>query len=100
MLGHCPGKAKCDFKQMEMIAPDGRKYLAVDNWCQTIILGEQAYSLSKRLDELKQAGAHRFRMDFIHRPYTPEQIKQISAQVLSGEAVAATHEGNWSRGLQ
>jgi putative protease len=100
MLGHCPGKAKCDFKQMEMIAPDGRKYLAVDNWCQTIILGEQAYSLSKRVDELKQAGAHRFRMDFIHRPYTPEQIKQISAQVLSGEAVAATHEGNWSRGLQ
>ncbi len=100
MLGHCPGKSKCDFKQMEMIAPDGRKYLAVDNWCQTIILGEQAYSLSKRVDELKQAGAHRFRMDFIHRPYTPEQIKQISAQVLGGEPVAATHEGNWSRGLQ
>ncbi len=100
MLGHCPGKAKCDFKQMEMTAPDGRKYLAVDHWCQTVILGEQAYSLSRRIHELEQAGAHRFRMDFVHRTYSPDQISQICATVMAGDTVAATHEGNWTRGLQ
>lgn len=100
MLGHCPGKAKCDFKEMEMIAPDGRKYLAVDNWCQTIILSEKAYSLSERAHELQQIGAHRFRIDFIHRKYTPEQITQICEQAMNAQPVAATHEGNWTRGLQ
>lgn len=100
MLGHCPGKAKCDFTRMEMTAPDGRKYLAVDNWCQTIILGEQAYCLGSRIRELEKAGAHRFRLDFIHRVYTAGQISRICEQVMNAQTVPQTHEGNWTRGLQ
>ena len=100
MLGHCPGKAKCDFKQMEMTAPDGKRYLAVDRWCRSIILSEQAYSLSQRVRELEKLGAHRFRLDFIYRPYAPEQIQAICEQVMNAEAIPGTHEGNWQRGLQ
>lgn len=100
MLGHCPGKANCDFKEMEMTAPDGRKYLAVDNWCQTIILSEKAYSLSERVSELQEIGAHRFRIDFIHRNYAPEQIQSICEHAMNAKPIPATHEGNWHRGLQ
>ena len=100
MLGHCPGKANCDFKQMEMTAPDGKRYLAVDRWCRSIILSEQAYSLSQRVRELEKLGAHRFRLDFIYRPYTAQQIQAICEQVMNAESIAGTHEGNWQRGLQ
>lgn len=100
MLGHCPGKAKCDFKQMEMTGPDGNKYLAVDRWCRSIILNEQAYSLSQRVRELEKLGAHRFRLDFVYRNYKPEEIEQICELVMNAETVPKTHEGNWTRGLQ
>lgn len=100
MLGHCPGKAKCDFKQMEMTAPDGLKYLAVDRWCRSIILSEQAFSWSARVRELEKMGAHRFRLDFVNRNYEPQQIQQICEQVMNAQPVPATHEGNWARGLQ
>jgi putative protease len=100
MLGHCPGKAKCDFKQMEMTGPDGKKYLAVDRWCRSIILNNQAFSWSQRVRDLEKMGAHRFRLDFVYRSYTPEQIKLICEQVMNAETVASTHEGNWTRGLQ
>jgi putative protease len=100
MLGHCPGKAKCDFKQMEMTGPDGKKYLAVDRWCRSIILNDKAFSWGQRVRDLEKMGAHRFRLDFVYRNYTPEQIKLVCEQVMNSEAVASTHEGNWTRGLQ
>jgi len=100
MLGHCPGKAKCDFKQTELTGPDGKTYLAVDDWCRTIILNDEAYSLAQRIPDLERLGAHRFRLDFIHRPYSAEQIRLICAEVMNRKALAGTHEGNWSRGLQ
>lgn len=100
MLGHCPGRAKCGFRQMEMTGPDGHKYLAVDKHCQTIVLNSQAYSLGARLRELEQAGANRFRLDFVNRPYATAEIRQVCEQVMNATAVAGTHEGNWDRGLQ
>jgi len=100
MLGHCPGRAKCDFKQMEMTGPDGHKYLAVDKHCQTIILNSQAYSLGARLRELEEAGASRFRLDFINRPYSAAEIRNVCEQVMNAQTVPSTHEGNWVRGLQ
>ncbi|MCL4731613.1 MAG: U32 family peptidase [Planctomycetes bacterium] len=100
MLGHCPGRAKCTFHQMEMTAPDGHRYLAVDKHCQTIVLNTEAYCLSRRLRELEQAGALRFRLDFVNRGYTPDEIRRVCEQVMNAQPVAATHEGNWLRGLQ
>lgn len=100
MLGHCPGRAKCNFQQMEMTAPNGHKYLAVDKHCQTIVMNSQPYSLGARLRELEQAGASRFRLDFINRHFRPEEIRQVCEQVMNARAVPGTHEGNWSRGLQ
>lgn len=100
MLGHCPGRAKCTFKQMEMTAPNGHKYLAVDKHCQTIILNSETYSLGERLRELEEAGASRFRLDFINRPYTAQEIRQVCDKVMNAQPLAATHEGNWLRGLQ
>lgn len=100
MLGHCPGKADCNFKQMEMTGPDGKKYLAVDRWCRSIILNQQAFSWSQRVRALEKLGAHRFRLDFVYRPYTAEQIQQICEQVMNAQTVPQTHEGNWTRGLQ
>jgi len=100
MLGHCPGKAKCDFKQMEMTGPDGKRYLAVDRWCRSIILNDQAFAWGQRVRDLEKMGAHRFRLDFIYRTYTPEQIQKICEQVMNAQPVAQTHEGNWTRGLQ
>ncbi len=100
MLGHCPGRAKCGFTQMEMTAPNGHKYLAVDKHCQTIILNSQPYCLGNRLHELELAGAHRFRLDFINRPYTAAEIRDICARVMNRQSVPNSHEGNWSRGLQ
>lgn len=100
MLGHCPGRAKCTFKQMEMTGPDGHKYLAVDKHCQTLILNSEAYSLGARLRELEEAGASRFRLDFVNRPYSEQEIRRVCELVMNAQPVAATHDGNWQRGLQ
>jgi U32 family peptidase len=100
LLGHCPGKARCDFTSTELTAPDGNKYLAVDHWCRTIILNTQPFAWTHRVKELEAAGASRFRLDFIHRTYQPEEITNICQTALNQKPIPQTHEGNWQRGLQ
>jgi U32 family peptidase len=100
LLGHCPGKARCDFTSTELTAPDGNKYLAVDHWCRTIILNTRPFAWTHRVKELEAAGAGRFRLDFIHRNYNPEELNEICQTALNQKPIPETHEGNWQRGLQ
>ncbi|MCF6228434.1 MAG: U32 family peptidase, partial [Planctomycetes bacterium] len=100
MLGHCPGKADCDFVSTEITAPNGHKYLAVDKFCQTLILNSEPYSLSQHLRELEKMGAFRFRLCFQNREYSADEIKAVCEQVMNANQVKHTHHGNWERGLQ
>ncbi|MHC4841275.1 MAG: peptidase U32 family protein [Planctomycetota bacterium] len=100
MLGHCPGKADCDFTSSEITAPNGHKYVAVDKFCQTLVLNSEAYSLSQHLRELEKMGAFRFRLCFENREYTAEEIKSVCEQVMNAQTIPNTHHGNWDRGLQ
>ena len=100
MLGRCPGKADCDFVSTEITAPNGHKYLAVDKFCQTLILNSEPYCLSQHLRELEKMGAFRFRLCFQNREYQADEIKAVCEQVMNANQVKGTHHGNWERGLQ
>ncbi|MDC1141566.1 DUF3656 domain-containing protein [Planctomycetota bacterium] len=100
MLGHCPGKANCDFTSTEITAPNDHKYLAVDKFCQTLILNTEAYSLSEHLRELEKMGAFRFKLCFENREYQAAEIKAVCDHVMNAKAIEGTHHGNWERGLQ
>lgn len=99
MLGHCPGRAYCGFHEMTMKNSYGEEFLAVDHHCRTIIMGKEAYSIAHRQSELQKAGASRFRLDFIHRKFTGEEIRAICDAAMRSQPIAATNEGNWSRTL-
>lgn len=97
-LGRCPGRADCDFTETEITAPDGKTRTAVDDHCRSVIPGEEAFCWSEHLRELERMGAHRFRLDFIHRVYRREEIEQVCERVMNAQPVEDTHQGNWNPG--
>ena len=99
MLGHCPGRAYCGFHEMTMKNSYGEEFLAIDHHCRSIILGKEAFALTKRQVELQKAGASRFRIDLIHRKFSAAEIGLIVNNAMRGLALPMTNEGNWSRTL-
>ena len=77
LIGGCPGKANCQFESMEMVSSHGEKVTALDYHCRTIVLNQGPFSLSRRLKDLRGAGAVSLRADFIYRKYEPAEPEEL-----------------------
>lgn len=99
LIGGCPGKANCSFESMEMVSSHGERVTALDYHCRTIVLNQQPFCLSTRLDELAKAGAVSLRADFIYRTYEPSQVRDIWRRVRAGRAVPGGQAANFDRGV-
>lgn len=53
--------------------------------------------LAPHLEELRQAGARRFRVDLCWRPYEPEAARELLARLRACEPIAGSAPGNWTR---
>jgi U32 family peptidase len=69
-------------------SPDGTRLIELDNRYKTVVVRDTPVSWSERIPELEQIGAHRFRLDFVHRSYTPERIRQVCERVMNRKPVA------------
>jgi hypothetical protein len=49
--------------------------------------------------EFERAGVRRVRADFIHRPYAPEEVRDIWRALRSGLGVKRGRLANFDRGL-
>jgi hypothetical protein len=84
---------------MEMVSSHGEKVLALDYHCRTIVLNQGPFCLSRRLPDLKAAGAVSLRADFVYRPYEPEVVVQRWQAVRTGKNVPGGHSANFERGV-
>ncbi|MBR0460158.1 MAG: U32 family peptidase [Victivallales bacterium] len=77
--GGCVGRRTCTFTTMRMTGPRGERLLAVNDRCQTILL--QDSPLEASLHDLYDAGARRFRADFLWKDHAPLQIRDVMVRL-------------------
>jgi putative protease len=97
LAGGCPGPADCTFERMELTSSHGGKALVVNERCRSVTLNDEPYNLSPRLAALRQAGARSFRVHFVHRPYAPEQARDVWRALRRGEVIRPGHLGSFDR---
>lgn len=95
----CPGKSKCSFEKLDLVSSHDDDVIAVNRDCRTILLGKDPFCLAGRLGDLKSAGAINLRSDFIYRPYTPSEVRELWRTLRSGKKPSRNHIGNFDRGL-
>ena len=98
-----PGSAAggaCRANGTEWAASKGGRYYLCSRGCRSILVDRRPFCLAAYLPELEAAGARRFRMDFLYRPYTPDEAVTLWRQIRAGRPPAAgTHDGNYRRGF-
>jgi putative protease len=99
LIGGCPGKANCRFEAMEMTSSHGEKVTALDYHCRTIVLNQGPFCLSRRLKDLREAGAVSLRADFVYRKYEPAEVVERWRAVRAGRGVPGGHAANFDRGV-
>lgn len=99
LIGGCPGKANCRFEQMDMVSTHGERVTALDYHCRTIVLNQQPFSLSHRLNDLARAGAVNLRADFIYRQYDPVEVRERWRLIRAGRPVPGGQAANFDRGM-
>jgi len=99
LIGGCPGKANCSFREMQMVSSHGERVTALDYHCRTIVLNQGPFSLSTRLKDLAAAGATSLRADFVYRRYAPEEVRDVWRRIRAGKSVPGGHAANFDRGV-
>ena len=79
---HC---AVCQKRECRIrLTKEGQIYHVWTKDCQTTVFNERPFYIG---DERKKVTADFYRIDFINRPYTPEEVNGIIAKVRSGENI-------------
>ncbi|MCY3020468.1 MAG: DUF3656 domain-containing protein [Planctomycetota bacterium] len=99
LRGGCAGPARCERPVLQLVSGFGDRLLAVTERCRTAVVNQRPFCLAGRWRELLEAGARRLRADFIVRPYSAEEVRSLWRLLRSGQAPAASHVGNFDRGL-
>ncbi len=91
--GHEPGAAD------EVAGRSGDAYRVQSLDGRTVVTAASPYSVAGRLAELQDAGATRFRADFVYGPADAEAVLGVWRGLRKGKAPPRAHEGNYLRGL-
>ncbi len=98
--GGCQDPAsECRFESMELHSSHGGEVEVINHHCRAVVIGRRPFSLAGRLEALRCAGTRRVRADFIHRPYTPSEVRDIWRALRAGRGVDRCHVANFDRGL-
>jgi putative protease len=99
LIGGCPGKANCRFESMEMVSSHGEKVTALDYHCRTIVINQDTFCLSHRLEDLRRAGAICLRADFIYRNYEAAEVRRRWRLLRAGRRIPNGQAAQFERGL-
>ena len=81
---HC---AVCQKKECRMrLTKNGQIYHVWTKDCQTTVFNDKPFYIG---DEREKVAADFYRIDFVNRPYTPEEVKQIITEVKAGENISS-----------
>ncbi|BBO17768.1 collagenase-like protease, PrtC family [Candidatus Brocadia pituitae] len=100
MKRRCPGMSQCSFRQVTVENEYGDRFIAINDRCKTVVLGEDPFSLTHRIPNLIAAGQRDFRIDLCWRDYTPEMIKNIFSGIQNRTEIKYSTIGNFERGLK
>jgi hypothetical protein len=76
-----------------------RSFRVEQNRRQFVLVGETPFSLVEYLDEIKELGARRFRIDLCYGIDTPEQAADIIRKTTTGQPVPG-HPGHFMRNVR
>lgn len=96
----CPGMSQCSFRQVTVENEYGDRFIAINDRCKTVVLGENPFSLTHRIPNLIAAGQRDFRIDLCWQDYTPEMIKNIFSGIQNRTEIKYSTIGNFERGLK
>ena len=91
-------KEHCDFSTLSCKNRYGQSLLLISKDCRTTVINEQAYCISRRLSELKDAGF--LRVDFVNKIWSSDEALSVWSKVRRGEFIENTYEANWVRRLR
>ena len=99
MKRSCPGKNRCGFNQIMLENEYGDRFLALDEACKTVVIGEWPFSIIHLIPKLIDAGQKDFRVDLCYKDYTPEMIEEIFTSIQNKRKIKNSMVGNFERGL-
>lgn len=94
----CRADGACRRTDLELVSASDEQVRLVQRGCRTVVIGRRPFSLSRRLPELRAAGATRFKADFMWRHYRADEVVAIWRDLRAGRPVPGV-EGNYERGL-
>lgn len=71
-------------------------YLAQIKDCALTLISDQAFYMGKLRNQIS---TDFYRIDFINRTYTPEQVTNLVQKIMSGEPILKTHSGNLKKNI-
>jgi len=99
MKRSCPGKNRCGFNQVMLENEYGDRFVALDEACKTVVIGEWPFSIIHLIPKLIDAGQKDFRVDLCYKDYTPEMIEEIFTSIQNKRKIKNSMVGNFERGL-
>ena len=99
MKGECPGISKCGFKQVALTNEHGDRFMAINDECRTVVMGEPPFSILHIVPLLIEVGHRDYRIDLCYKDYSVEKINDIIYGINSGKKIKSSTIGNFERGL-
>jgi hypothetical protein len=86
-------------EETRLVSSFGDRLRALDVGGRTVVVDEDPYCISDRLDDLASAGARTLRVDFVWREYSPALARERWRAVRSGATISGARIANFDRGL-
>lgn len=91
----CPSSSVCGYRTLEVANQKGERFFVAHESCKSIVYGDQAYSVSHEQDEFLKLGVSDFKIEFLTRPYSEQQIETILRCVSDRIFISNTHAANF-----
>jgi putative protease len=95
----CPGPKVCGYRTLVIEDEQKQIYHVAHESCRTIVYGDKPFAVSHFRSDLEEIGFRNFRMDFLTKPYTKEEIHAVIEAVEKGLVIPNSHLGNFSTSL-
>jgi putative protease len=105
--GGCPTAKVCGYRTLEVENAEKERFFVAHETCKSIVYSAEAMSITHHLDRFfnstKGDSSFKFvnqiRLDFLTRPYQPQEFKKICMAAFQAKYLSQTHEANFSRRL-
>lgn len=105
--GGCPTAKVCGYRTLEVENTEKERFFVAHETCKSIVYSAEAMSITHHLSQLLDTPEQRsplkfinqIRLDFLTRPYRPEEFREICQSAFAAHHLPRTHEANFARRL-